>query len=66
VRVLDAAGDPRADDARRASRSYLAEMVGRIDDPELAARYLGPRAPAATLVALSGFTRAPASQPPGR
>ena len=38
VRVLDAAGDPRADDARRASRSYLAEMVGRIDDPELAAR----------------------------
>ena len=56
VRVLDAADDPRADDARRASHAYLAEMVARIDEDALAEGFLGPRAPAAALVALTGFT----------
>ena len=57
VRVLDAADDPRADDARRASRAYLAEMVARIDEDGLAEGFVGPRAPAAALVELTGFTR---------
>ena len=47
VRVLDAAGDPRAADAHRASNAYLDEMVARIDEDDLVRDFLGPRAPSA-------------------
>jgi len=55
VQVLDAADDPRADDVRRASHAYLDEMVARIDDDDVAQGFLGPSAPAATLVAITEY-----------